>query len=354
MMNGWRPLFLTAALTLTVSVSAGSAQTLIVTNAPAGSTVELVLNTATVGSATADSAGVATVAARQPATAAKTEMDAYIFVDSCDTLRRVVVVDRNVLPQPPAPGCERAQIAGLFLVRRVSTLVVNVAGPNPTVLLRQGSFRLRPPGPTRTWGPPAGLVLSGGAGLSTVSNAVDQACGDLTDCSGDKSGAAYSLAVAYWFSKYVAVEAAYLEPAEVTASGSGTNFRFNSFLDAHVGSLVGKAGVPAGRVRIYGQGGLTYHQAIFNTSQTIQEVTVTINDVATTIPGGTQSYKLKTAGWGWMFGGGTEVWLKSSFGIYGEAGRAALRGKAREGGDGEMNAAAMYVVLGARVRLFGF
>ena len=53
-----------------------------------------------------------------------------------------------------------------------------------------------------------------------------------------------------------------------------------------------------------------------------------MNDVPQTFKGGTQTFETETRGWGWLFGGGLEAWIKPSFAIYGEAGSAALKGSA--------------------------
>jgi hypothetical protein len=345
-----RSLFVAAGIHLSIAAGVASAQTAIVTNVPAGSKVEFVLNTSTVGAASAETSGTVTLSA--PADAGlKAEMDAYIYVDSCDDLRRVVVVDRNQPLPADVPGCRRTQIAGVFLVRPVSTLVVNVEGPTPTVLLRQGRFTPRAPGPRRTWNPPTGLVLSGGAGLGSVSDPVVQACGDIPECSGDAAKLALTASAAFWFSPNLAVEVGYLKPWEVEADGTADTFRFNSAFNADVLTMTGKVGFPAGRVRIYGKAGGTYQQSTFTTTQITEDITTTTDGVTTTIEGGTQIYELRTGGWGWMFGGGLDVWLKSSFGLYAEGAWVSLKGNARDDADGATDDRVIYFVLGGRVRI---
>jgi hypothetical protein len=352
MITRCRLLALAAAFWITLSPGAAAGQTLIAKAVPAGSTVEFVLNTTTVGTATPNADGFATIASKQDASAAKSEIDAYIYVDTCDTVRRVLVVERGISAPAPDTGCTRAQIAGLFLVRRMSTLVVDVSGANPTVLLRRGPFTIRPGGPARVWGSsPTGLVLFGGGGLARFADASTFACGDVTPCSGDDAGAAYTFGAAFWFIPFLAAEATYLKPAEATAQGSGSNFRFNSFLDAHVVTVAGKVGAPIGPVRLYGQAGANYHRAKSGTTQTIDDVTVTIEGETRTIPGGTQTYGLETSGWGWSFGGGGEVWLTSAFALYGEFARAALKGGARDDAEGALDDSLTSVVFGARVRI---
>ena len=338
-----------AAALLTGTVSA-SAQTVIATNAPPRATVEYVLNAETVGSVAADENGNATIAAKQPSDQGRAGMDAHVYVDTCDNLRRVLIGNRNLQPPPEGVGCQRAQVAGVFLVRPVSTLIVNVEGPVPTVLLRQGRFSLEARS-GRLWSPPTGLVLFGGAGLGRVTDPVDRACGDVIDCSGSASGLALAAGAEVWFGRFLAADVSYLRPDDVTAEGRADDFSFNSTLDAHVLTIAGKVGAPIGRARLYGKGGATHHWATFETSQTNEDRTVTMDGVTTTIEGGTQTFALKTRGWGWMFGGGVEVWLKPAFGLYLEGGRAGLKGSAVDDADGEIDDGMLYVVIGARVAI---
>jgi hypothetical protein len=338
-----------AAALLTGTVSA-SAQTVIATNAPPRSTVEYILNMETVGSATADESGNATIAPKQAGDRDRAGMEAHVYVDTCDTLRRVLIINRNQQPPPEGAGCQRAQVAGIFLVRPVSTLVIDVEGPVPTVLLRQGRFSLEQR-LGRTWSPPTSLVLFGAPGLARITDPVDRACGNITDCSGSASGLALTGGVELWFNRFLAAEVSYLRPDEVTAEGRAGDFSFNSTLDAHVLTIAGKVGGPVGPARLYGKGGATYHWATFATTQTNEDVTVTTDGVTTTIEGGTQTFELRTRGWSWLVGGGVEVWLKPAFGLYLEGGRVGMKGSAVDDADGEIDDGIAYVVLGARVAI---
>ena len=334
--------------------SIASAQTVIVTKAPPGAPVEFVLNDATVATGTTDEAGGATLAAPTAGAAARTDMDAQIYVDACDTLRRVIIVDRRMPVPAAASGCVRSQIAGLFLVRPISTLVLNVTGPVPTVLLRQGPFTPPPPGEVRTWSPsPTGLVVSGAAAFGALRDPAVSGCGDVSDCTGDGNGFAYMLGGAFWFTRFIAFEAAYMRPAKATATGQGTNFRFESSVEADVLTLAGKVGIPAGPVRVYGKGGATRTWATSFTTQTNDDVTQTIGGVTTTIPGGVTEFGMNTEGWGWIVAGGLEGWLNRSVAIYVEGGRAALKGEAVEnaGAEGSFDDALTYIGVGLKVRI---
>jgi outer membrane protein with beta-barrel domain len=347
----WRPLALAAVLSVAVCVGVADAQTVLIRNAPAGATIEVVLNADTVGTGTVDANGIATLPLKVSSTASKPEIDASIYVDACgDKMRRVVIVDRAHQAPSPDSGCDRRQIIGLFLIKPVSTIVVDVGGANPTVLLRQGPFRFRR---ARLWGAPTGLFVSGGGVFGLFSDTRIAPCGNV-NCTVDDSGLGYTFGVGYWISPYIAAEATYIKPAEATTSGGGTGFNFNSALESHVLTMVGKVGAPVRRARIYGQVGATYQRSTFSTIQTNDPVTLTVGDVTETVPGGTQSFEVRTDGWGWVFGGGAEIWIGPSFAIFGEAGRASLKGEALNEEEGILNQGLTHVLFGGRVRIVGW
>jgi len=350
MTKPWRPLALAAVLSVSVFAGAATAQKVIVTKAPVGATIELVLNTATVASGTADAEGNETLALDISKNVNKAETDASIYVDVCgDKVRRVIVVERVRQPPQPEAGCDRRQIIGLFLIRSVSTLIIDVGGPNPTVLLRQGPFSLRR---VIHWTPPTGLVLFGGGVFGTFSNAEDIACGNVA-CSPDNTGFGYTAGVEYWITPFISAEASYLKPSDATAEASNDQFRFNSELDLHALTVAGKIGVPVRRARVYGKVGGVYQQSKFKTTQTFEDTTITVDDVTETIEGGTQQLELETKGWSWFFGGGVEIWVRPAFAIFGEAGRAVLKGETDDE-EGSLDERLTYVLFGARVRIFGW
>jgi hypothetical protein len=354
MMKSWRPLALAAAFNLIAGIGVAAAQTVIARNATPGSTVELVLNDTALGTATADPRGDATLPMNLSAAIQKAETDVFVFVDVCESLRRIVVVERGLQPQAPPAGCERREVVGLFFVRRVSSVVVDVGAVNPTVWLRQGAVDLHPPRPSKVWSPaPTGLVLFGGGAIARFRDPLTVFCGNVVDCSGDKSRIAYSVGATYWVTNFLGADVSYLQPAELSFSGSADTYRFNSFLDAHVLTVSGKGGIPIGPARVYGQFGANYHRATFGTTETIDDKTVTVDGVAQTITGGTQSFTLKTAGWGWAWGGGFEVWINPSFGVYAEFGRAQLKGNAIDDTAGENDDRVTPLIVGARVRIGG-
>ena len=348
MMEPRWPLIAAAALTLTLIAGVASAQTVLVRNAPPDSSLELVLNTAPVGTAKADARGIATIPVDLSGTAKKTETDAQVFVDVCADVRRVLIVERAVAVPFPETGCTRRDMGGIFVIRQVSTLVVDFAGSSPTLMLRQGRVSLEP---SRVYGPPAGLVLFGGGGFTQLANETGFACGAVTDCTRDDFGPAFTAGASFWIGPYIAAEGSYIKPAIGTAEGSGTNFRFDSAFDAEMYTVAGKVGVPLRTVRIYGKVGGNYHRATFRTSETVDDVTITVDGVPQTIRGGNQVYWVKTAGWSWLFGGGIEVWLAPAFGIYGEVVRAALKGEALDDEQGPTDERVTTMFVGARIRI---
>jgi hypothetical protein len=337
MWKAW-PLVAAAALGVIAEASPASAQTVIARKVPPGSTVELVLNETKVGTATADPDGDAKLPFKVQDSSGKTEMDAVVHVDTCDAVRRVVIVERGKSAPVPEVGCTRRDVLGLFLVKPLSNIVVvDTGSPNPTVWLRQGAVDLRARGPSGPWSSmPRGLVVFGGVGVGKYRDQLFLLCGNVTSCQGSNSRTTFTLGGTYWLSRYIGAEGAYVQPADVNASGTGSNFRFSSVLEAHFFTINGKIGIPAGRVRIYGQGGTNYHSASVSTTQTNDDVQLTIAGVATTVPGGTQTIEIKTGGWGWQFGGGLEVWIKPSIGIYAEVGRTRIKGDSVEGPQGEL------------------
>src|SRR5262245_34578362 len=102
MTNPWRPLAWAAALNVVVCVGVATAQTVIVRRATAGSKVEFVLNQDTIGSAVVNAEGDATIVAGG---AGKPDMDANLYIDTCDALRRVFVIERSQTPPGADVGC---------------------------------------------------------------------------------------------------------------------------------------------------------------------------------------------------------------------------------------------------------
>lgn len=357
MMKAWRLLPLAVALGVTVGAGSAAAQTVIVRSAPQGATIEVQVNAEAVQSATADVNGDARLVLGLPVTGSQRSV--RIYVDSCPNLLRVRLVELGGQPASPGPACGRSEIGGVFVLGSVTTFVVDLDGPNASVHLRQGPapFEWVSRGEDlerarRFAGTPrSGLALSAGAGVATFSEAVPVACGNLTSCVGQDLKGAVTVEGTYWIRRYLAAQVSFVRPAHVTASGSGDSFRFNSTLDTRIVTVAANVGVPIGPVRIYGQGGRNHHQATFSTTETIDDVTVVTGNVTQTIKGGTQPFELKTAGWGWLFGGGLEAWATQSVAFYAEGQFVRLKGTALGGGEGAIDDHLIVMRVGARIRL---
>jgi len=359
MMGSWRRLMLAAALNVTVGVGVAAAQTVIVRHAAPGSTVELMLNSATIRSGQANSRGDARLIINLSVVAGKAEIDVQVAVDACEGRHRVLLAEPGLTFPPVEESCTRGDIAGLFVMRRVTTFVVDVAGASPTLWLRQGPAPMQwlsdepiAVRSERTWDPShTGLVLFGGGSFARVRSAMALACGDVTECSGDGSRYAYSAGASFWVLPYAGAEIAYLKPTRLDAAGGGDTYRFTSFFDAKLVTITGKGGIPFGRFRIYGKGGVNFHRATFGTTQTIDDTTITVDDVETTLKGGTQEFALRTKGWGWIYGGGMEIWLAPTFAIYTEITHATIKGKTIDKGEGQVDDRLIHIMVGATIRI---
>jgi opacity protein-like surface antigen len=328
---------LAAAAVLSLSAAAdAAAQTIIVRGATPGETVEVIVNDSPANSGTVAADGMAQVVSNLPSKDAKpAEMDARLYLDTCDKLRRVLVIDRNQLPPPAQAGCVRTEIGGVYWVRQRSTIVIDVSQPIPDVLLRQGSYN--PNAPVRRLAP-KGLIAFGGGGLAKVSDATGIACGNVSDCSDDGYVGAYNLGATLWITRWLGVEGSYLRPSRLVVNGNGGSFTFSNTLDIDIVNVVGKVGIPLGPVRLYGQGGTTYHEAT--------------NTMTETIGDASQTVETNTDGWSYTFGGGLEAWVSSRLALYGEAGITKIKGKERLSGVIEIDDQLTHYMLGVRFRIF--
>jgi hypothetical protein len=339
-MRLWRPLAIAAALNMTAGAAIAAAQTVMVRHAPPGVSVELLLNDAVVGTGTADPDGTVTLDLKMPEPG---EMDANVYVDVCEKSRRVLVVDRNKRPPSPPAGCDRREVSGLFLVRRINTLVVDVAALQPSMLLVKGSYTPPKPvvegqedAPTPRRPSPTGLSLFAGTGFNKFRDAFAIACGNAPGCNGEDGGLGYSFGGTFWFTRWLAAEGGYLKPRKTTVKG-GDTFTFDTTFDVDVFPVMAKVGIPAGPFRPYGFAGAAYHQSLLNTSETI--------DTAT------QLFTQRTHGWGAIYGGGAEGWITSKVALYGELSFTKVKGKAEDGGEGLVDDRLRFIGFGVRIRL---
>ena len=359
----WRPLVLAAAFIATMVAGPAFAQTVTVTKAPPGASVQLVLDTTTVATATADEKGLATLGVDIQKQRDKAETDVRIFVDLCGQARRVTLVEPGYQPDQAAPGCTRHEVFGVFYLRKVTTLVVNVSEEAQGVWISQGPAPLRWLGNEAAGGSaertgsalyvPNGFHIFGGGGLARYSNAVAVSCGVNNECTGKGTRMAGQVGFDYWITSNVALAAYYLRSANPATAGAGSGFGFTSSLASNIAVVTAKVGVPFGKTRLYVQGGITYTWATLTTNETIADRTVDVNGTPQTIAGGTQTFKQPTRGMSWTIGGGSEYWWRRSMAFYVEAGRVGLGGSAVGGGDGTLADAALYTVAGFRFRLVG-
>jgi hypothetical protein len=344
-----RFLWLTAPAAFLAGVSDAAAQVLFVRNAPPGTTIEFVLTGTSVGSTVASNTGEATLGTRQNP-GARPEVDVTVLVDVCSDRRRVAVVQVGQQPPTQEAACARQEIPGVFVLRPISTLVLNLGSALPTVLLVQGPYDPKAP-PRRIGTAPTGFVLSGGAGFTWLGDQALIACGTVANCEGDDSGFGFAGAATFWFLPYLAAEAGYVRPGGMSAEGAGINYRFDSSFDADVVTIAGKAGVPAGPARFYGKFGMNHHWGTFTTNQTVDPRTIVVDGVEQTVPGGTQTLAYQTAGWGWLFGGGGELWASRLFGFYAEFTWTTLKGSDSHGGEAVMDDRVLSIMFGGQLRI---
>jgi len=303
MQKSWRPLVMAVAVSMVAGVA--SAQSVMIRKAPAGGKVEVALNSTVVATGTANADGDATLPL-DLSTISKTEIDANVHVDVCDKTRRVVIVEKGRAALLLPDGCDRRDVAGLFWVRTVNTIVVDVSAAPPSLLLIRGSYT--PPKPvelndageekTHNWRPsPTGLALGGGGSLNNYFNAVDDACGNASTCSGNNPSISGGVSGTYWIKRFVGIDPS----------------------------------------RFYGLGGANYHTVTSATSETLDSAT--------------QTFQTKIKGFGYLVGGGTEVWVTPKYGVYAEVGIARIKGNDQNGGPGVIDDTVRYILIGARVHL---
>ena len=368
MTGSWRTLALAAALTVAAGAGVATAQTVSVKNAPPGMRVEVFVNALQAGTADAGPDGVATIVA--PAAVAATlpdpGLDVRVYVDTCPDVRRVLIAERYQAPPDPGPACSRREIAGVFRAARVTSFVVDVTENDPSLRLRQGSApeqwlkpesasledeeNAKPP-----FDLPKGLSVFGGAGLSSLANAATVYCGSL-DCAGGGSSLSFTAGAEAWLTRAIAITGSYAMLAKTTMTYKSDTFGFESFVQGYVLTFAGKFGVPLGRSRVYGFGSGSNHRSWSSTTQTQQEQTFTIkagteDQTTVTIPGGTQSWGMRTEGWGWLYGGGLEVWINRRWAVYGDLTITPVKGRAMDGIEGEIDDRATLLIGGIRIHL---
>ena len=160
----------------------------------------------------------------------------------------------SAVNRPPdvQPTCSRTQVGGLFWLRTISTMVVDVAGPTPRMWLSQGpapdAWLVDRPegeeGPRRT--APLGLMAFGAAGLAKFSDATLIACGDVPDCS-DQSGVALGAQAPRSGSRGSSARRSTTSSRGSSKSRApSAGYRFDSYTNVHILNMSGLGGVPVG------------------------------------------------------------------------------------------------------------
>jgi len=334
-MNPLRLLVAAALLMIIGNVNA-SAQTVLVRHVPAGETVEVFLNATKVGNAVVDASGDTKLPLNlRENNAGKIEIDANVFIDVCDKIRRVIVVERGQPAATQEPGCERREISGLYFVRHNNTLVVDLGGANPTMMLIKGSYD---PNRPRSWtASPTGLVVFGGVGRADLRDAVLISCGNVPTCSGHDAGFSFTGGLDLWFKPWLAATGSYFRPPKITANGSGANYSFDSTLEPQVLIVGGRVGIPIGPVRITGLVGTTFQDSTLTTHETINNTS--------------QTFLVETRGWSWIWGPSLEIWTSSWLAIYGEAAFGKLKGTSTTGGEVLFDDRLRHITVGGRIKI---
>jgi hypothetical protein len=346
---------------LLVGAGVANAQTIVVKNAPPAATVEIALNGATIGTGKVNDKGEGRVVADAFAKKDTRETSAQLYVDACPDLQRFGFVERSLLPPPAAVGCQRHEVGGFFVLRPTTTLVVDVGGTYPVALISQGrvprqwtSSNAPLSGIAQSW--TTGLRLFGGVSFISFNNDFKVTCGeDVAPCRAVDFKPRYTFGAAYWVTEHYGGEVSYMKSGKTTTDGSGQSFRFNSVLEADIISITANAGTSGDkRGRLYARGGLNYHQAVLTNTQTNDDREITVDGVTQVIKGGTEVFKVRTGGWGWIAGGGIEYWWKPQLGLYGDFGLASLKGHDLDGGEAKADDLGTFLVGGVRIRIGRF
>jgi hypothetical protein len=245
------------------------------------------------------------------------------------------------------------------MVGRISTFVIDISGPAPSVRLTQGEppkswlEKDVPGAEAAKWGPtPSGLIVFGGGGLGVIAGLSDIACGDVT-CDSASTKGSLGFGVQYWLTPMIGAEAQYVDPASPTAKGSGTGYTFDSSLSSRLITIAGLVGAPLGRARIYARAGVNRHGVTMTTTQVNAPSSVTVDGETQVIPGHTQTFEIRVDGWSPVVGGGGEGWLSQRFALYGDVMRAWMSGSSIDAPEGRIDATGWLFLGGLRFRVGG-
>src|SRR5262245_28304519 len=124
-----RPLRFVCAAAPAMAGRTAHAPSGVVQGAAPGPTIELTFNKSTTGTATAAANGSATLGV--PSTSP--ESNVQVHVDSCGSVARVVIVEVGRQAAAAAAGCSRSTMWGSYIMRPVTTFVVDLLGTSATL-----------------------------------------------------------------------------------------------------------------------------------------------------------------------------------------------------------------------------
>jgi hypothetical protein len=355
MTRTWWLIGLAVGFSLAADARVATPQTVIVRGAAPGSTIEVMLNSTRTARESAGPGGDATLAVGLAADLGRTETDVAIFIDACVALRRVLLVERGTQPPAAEPGCSRTAMSDSYRLLSVTTLVVNVGQSNPVVRIRQGPappawLGLAPLHADARSVVPSGFMVFGGAGIGALGELKAVACGSASACTGADARGAMAVGAIYWVTPFLGVEASFLRPGTGDVRAAALAFSADSTLETRVLTIAGKVGAVAGRARFYGTVGANRHAGAFQTTELVESV-VSGDDGGLAIDSGEWASGFRTRGWGWLLGGGAEVWMTPRIGIYAEVGRVALKGASIDGGEGALDDKLTVAAVGLRIPL---
>jgi hypothetical protein len=278
----------------------------------------------------------------------------------CGGTYRVGLVDRLSLAPAATGDCERRDVQGLFVLKSVTNLVVDVGSGRAQVWLRQGPVPRewmlteaeeaeRPTG-VRVLAP-TGIFFSGGFGVGVLRYGLSNDCGNVSNCSPKSSALSLSGGAGIWIKRWLGFDGSFIKPQTLRVSGSGTSYTFDTTFESELITATAKVGAPLGPVRIYGLGGTVYQRSFHGTTQTNQATSVTVDGVTTEIPGNVQKWETATEGFGWLFGGGIEAWMTGRYALWFEISRGQLKGKGLNNTEGTLDDRLTFFGGGFRVKL---
>ena len=347
-------LTISAVLLLTGFIGTVRAQTVIVQRAEPGSTIELLLNGTPMATVVTQPGGIATLRMTITDRPNRWQSTITVLVDTCGTTRRVHLIERDRGGPPPVGPCTRDSVDGFFLLQSNTSMLVDVGVGRPTLRLRQGNM----PSSWVTVGEiPSdsplermSLYVFGAGAVRNLQAPIDRVCGDVP-CEGSAMGLAYNGGVGFWIAPFLAVQGDYTHIPAFDITGAAAGYQFDSTFGTNLLTVSGLVGYPLGSFRPYVRGGAARHRSVTTTTQATAPTTFIIDGVENTDPGGVQVYGVETEGWGWLVGGGAEMWPNTWFSLFGEFTWTYLRGSPTDGSEGDTDDRLMLWLFGVKVRV---